>query len=822
MALATCALQVSCAHAQSTAQDRPCDADAAILSRITPPPQRVDCHANSAHTEVTSEWQIVASPTHASATDLLVASLAAVGLKLAHVANATQSDKVIVIGTPSTEPNIAALAGKQVVQAMAALPSTDEAYVLGISRAKQQVLALGVGRSGAFWSIQSLAQLISNYTSQRTISLPSCSVFDFPDTAVRGFRVWAQPVDMNNATWTKDFIDLMSSHKLNFAPLPANAWHSQPEHFGLSTRAADRTFLLQLKKHLKSRFVEMVPSFSFGSTTYRELETVGYNDISEGLWIKEEPFTVKGPLGLLKPVADPMTGLVVNSELVLNQSSGQPAHWLIHPAKEGRKGQCYVDTRNPPPSDSRGSSARSMRCDVFCKGNDGPCTGSPGFESAPIQAHAGDVLFLTAQVNVMDNCTTPNGGPGLWLGGEPCVPDDPRWPGCKIGAGTTIPKTGGKWKSFGVTLHTTRDVNVTIITRMKDEGSSTDNCSWSVAHPRVLRLNSALLNVLQTNDTDVNVSSSAGVAYTRGVDYEVIAPTAARTTGKDTDLWALYQQSLTNRSAYGFAVRSLPGGKLQVGDTVLVSYDVAAGAVGWGDYTSTPQAFGESGFYESSCAIIRAAIELAIPSAVMCGMDEVRGINRDSRSRRLGMGNGQMFAYAMNKLAACVHSAAAANGIRVAPLFWADMVSPLHNGGIYGYQESFGGYAGNSSLAIQYLDPSITLVPWFYGSTPAEIASLNGSDAVCEGRLGPAEEPARVTPLRWIGAAGSNVANVEAWAANLATSKHGIGLVGTEWHFTAPVLTALPATGSRSWNLRGETKLSCAVAHSPRDLHRGA
>ena len=74
----------------------------------------------------------------------------------------------------------------------------------------------------------------------------------------------------------------------------------------------------------------------------------------------------------------------------------------------------------------------------------------------------------------------------------------------------------------------------------------------------------------------------------------------------------------------------------------------------------------------------------------------------------------------MNKLAACVHSAAAANNVQVNPLFWADMVSPLHTGGTYGYQESFGGYAGNSSLAIQYLDPSITLVPWCGMPTASE------------------------------------------------------------------------------------------------------
>ena len=78
--------------------------------------------------------------------------------------------------------------------------------------------------------------------------------------------------------------------------------------------------------------------------------------------------------------------------------------------------------------------------------------------------------------------------------------------------------------------------------------------------------------------------------------------------------------------------------------------------------------------------MIDAAIELARPKRLMAGMDEVRGINRDSRSRRLGMGNGRIFAHAMNRLAACVRRSAERRNLSVTPLFWADMVSPLHNG----------------------------------------------------------------------------------------------------------------------------------------------
>ena len=52
--------------------------------------------------------------------------------------------------------------------------------------------------------------------------------------------------------------------------------------------------------------------------------------------------------------------------------------------------------------------------------------------------------------------------------------------------------------------------------------------SWAVSHPRILRLNAALLNVLQTNSTDVNVTSDSGALLARGTDYEVVPPTTAR------------------------------------------------------------------------------------------------------------------------------------------------------------------------------------------------------------------------------------------------------------------------------------------------------
>eukprot|EP01046_Picozoa_sp_COSAG06_P059412 COSAG06_NODE_12280_length_1400_cov_1.151422_1_plen_111_part_00 len=106
---------------------------------------------------------------------------------------------------------------------------------------------------------------------------------------------------------------------------------------------------------------------------------------------------------VLAPVMDPITALPLNGDLqATNSSSGMPAHWLIHPpgpidGRPGgapRRGSCYVDSRNPPPTDGlpRGKGVKSMRCDVWCDPAGGPCMGSPGFESENISARSGKIL----------------------------------------------------------------------------------------------------------------------------------------------------------------------------------------------------------------------------------------------------------------------------------------------------------------------------------------------------------------------------------------------------------------------------------------------
>ena len=70
------------------------------------------------------------------------------------------------------------------------------------------------------------------------------------------------------------------------------------------------------------------------------------------------------------------------------------------------------------------------------------------------------------------------------------------------------------------------------------------------------------------------------------------------------------------------------------------------------------------------------------PAVFFFETDEVRGINRDSRSAKLGVSNADLLARDMNTLAGFVR----ANNPNVMPRFWGDVIHPLHNGGTIGYQ----------------------------------------------------------------------------------------------------------------------------------------
>ena len=144
----------------------------------------------------------------------------------------------------------------------------------------------------------------------------------------------------------------------------------------------------------------------------------------------------------------------------------------------------------------------------------------------------------------------------------------------------------------------------------------------------VLRLNGALLNVIRTNATDINVTSAVTTAaantaadavavaggaggraagaggdggggvqqYVQGLDYEVVAP-ATPNVEYDPRFYEMYQQPQGAAAlAPRFQIKRLAGGAIAAAEEVLVSYDFGTNMVG-DMKPNYPRALGDPLYY---------------------------------------------------------------------------------------------------------------------------------------------------------------------------------------------------------------------------------
>ena len=195
--------------------------------------------------------------------------------------------------------------------------------------------------------------------------------------------------------------------------------------------------------------------------------------------------------------------------------------------------------------------------------------------------------------------------------------------------------------------------------------------TFAIADIKILRLNSALVNVIRTNASDVNVTNTGGsVRYAQGADYEVVnAP--QKNQAKSVDLVAAYEQGNT------FQLRRLAGGKITPGQRVRVSLDVLGGFVGQIGDGSHCNSFAEPLWYSEMSKVVNFTMNALGVKKMFFGFDEMHGFNRDSRSRRLGRSNAETLAHAMNSLQQMMSAVDA----DARAMVWADMITPFHNGG---------------------------------------------------------------------------------------------------------------------------------------------
>ena len=454
--------------------------------------------------------------------------------------------------------------------------STDESYQLRVSAAAVQLT--GGTQRGVQYAAVTFLQLLGNSTR-----VPTCLIDDKPDLPVRGFYLDSRPSNALNETFVSELASLMGGLKMNSLILHNSAFL---ELIGAGGNPIKPTTLARLQNisdtlaaHQIDMIAEIGPYYSFQSF--------------EGLWVRNEPFRFSdtGVATPLKPALDPSLIGPRNPTFITSGADKRVDGWQFRGAGRNSPSPCRVDETTQSPT-----GGRTLRCDVAV---DPRGAHAGGVFSDPFSIDAQAYYYVQAWVKVNGTGRAPS----LVMGGA----NDST-----ANFGASLADTKGKWTmvdgTFASPLDSTcaRDCFATVYSRFVGSGTAT----WWLGDLKILRLNGALLNVIRTNATDVNVTSAqSGKQYKLGVDFELISPKSPP-QHYDPPFLQMYQagdEALT--------VRRLPSGDIKAQEEVLISYDFGTNMVGEAK-PNDPVAMGEPMHFQEAKAAIDKVMELFPAPAV--------------------------------------------------------------------------------------------------------------------------------------------------------------------------------------------------------------
>ena len=251
-----------------------------------------------------------------------------------------------------------------------------------------------------------------------------------------------------------------------------------------------------------------------------------------------------------------------------------------------------------------------------------------------------------------------------------------------------------QWFKFGVILKAGDNVS-----RIRVELSSLKGVSW-MSGIKLFRIDGSLKNIIRCKTTDIKIFNPDNKQqYVNGIDYEIL----------NGETNKLYDEDLRP-----FTIRALPNGNISRNQKVLVDYDAV---LYWSRIHSAnqPPCISDDRIYkEYYYPAIDRVMDNLKPKIIHFASDEIRGFNRDSRSRKRGLTNAQLYAEWLNKINAYVK--AKDPGCRV--LVWHDMISPYSAGGKDTSQLSFGGTLGRMAEATEkdMISKDVIIAIWYYNN----------------------------------------------------------------------------------------------------------
>jgi len=251
-----------------------------------------------------------------------------------------------------------------------------------------------------------------------------------------------------------------------------------------------------------------------------------------------------------------------------------------------------------------------------------------------------------------------------------------------------IRKTGS-WNKYS--LHFSTAENHTQIS-LWSRAYETDSLTLWLDDFKITKLNDELLNVLKTRDTRLHVyNKDRTIEYGEDTDY-ILDETG------EINIADIFEGKKTE-------INRISSGNIPANAEIKVDYDFAAySSKGLWPSLSDPDVFP---VYEEY--MVKPTMELFKPEIVFVNIDEMSGVNKDSRDLKRGLKNYQLIANYVEKITNIIKTYD--SDVKIA--IWADMQNPFHNGNIE-YIFRTGGPKGKTWYALDFLDRSLIQIPWWY------------------------------------------------------------------------------------------------------------
>ena len=651
---------------------------------IIPRPQNITL-LSSSPVIVDSSWKIVADLNdeyeNFTAYYLKNKTLGITGINL-EVKNLSEltniTNKRIMIGNPNKNLNISEIASSEGINiSLEVQKGFNQGYILLIK--PEQILILANSTAGTFYGMISLTWLLKQDGS--LIELPNTKITDWPDLEFRGFYgsttsyiefdAYSQKYWPPYYSRSEEWIEHLARYKYNlWINVQTTTDFAKKRHFFVS--------------HSISPSAATYSNNNTYEGVYSENVSLSFNE-SEIAVSTEEPFVVYNS-GFEEGLG----------------KDGFMANWTYW------KGSRDFDENNEWELDCTERHSGSCSAKLTLKHNFMGTTESSAFlytltNSTEPRSPLNKSYSVKPNKIYMLAFWAKKIEQGAKLAGQiqvTLVPlDDEGNPtSTGLSASALIDANESAWKSYKILFPTFLE-NISkfyIYSRAQGDSNFAPQGEGSLElwldDFELIDLGSPLLNVIETNATRLHVyNKEKTIEYQKDIDYTIT----------ETGNFNFSYPFEGKKTSIKRINPSMP-------DEILADYDFV---VNFQPTRNEYFSFSEPLVFEIYNQRLNSSIRSLDIDYMFVGMDEVRGMNRDSRSKKRELENYELFAEVMNNITYYIHS----YDPNIKVFIWDDMISPFHNGKDVNYQAMYGGQKGASWYAVDLIKrENAVFIPWWY------------------------------------------------------------------------------------------------------------